>query len=168
MTAPERIWIAAYDADDDAPLWELISEHAASPDDGDVEYIRADLCRAPTQAADAALERAAQYCETHAVQSVFPSAAPTPIGDACWSHVGQKYAAAIRALKSAPAPTTLQAALAVPEVRALVGAATSMRDAVEGIQGAMEHGTWRDENGMRLKDTKAWVELYNALAALRA
>jgi hypothetical protein len=42
MNAPDRIWIAAYDADDDCPLWELISDHAANPEYGDVAYIRAD------------------------------------------------------------------------------------------------------------------------------
>jgi hypothetical protein len=30
---------------------------------------------------------------------------------------------------------------------------------VEGIEGA-KHGTWRDDNGMRLKDTKEWIEFY--------
>jgi hypothetical protein len=36
---------------------------------------------------------------------------------------------------------------------------------VEEIDGAMKHGTWRDEHGMRLKDTPEWVAFYNALAA---
>lgn len=35
---------------------------------------------------------------------------------------------------------------------------------VEGIDGAMNHGTWRDDNGMRLKDTPQWVAAYIALA----
>ena len=35
---------------------------------------------------------------------------------------------------------------------------------VEGIDGAMNHGTWRDDKGMRLKDTPQWVALYVALA----
>lgn len=37
---------------------------------------------------------------------------------------------------------------------------------VEGINGAMNHGTWRDDHGNRLKDTPEWVAFYNA--ALRA
>ena len=48
---------------------------------------------------EAEREAIAVYCETHAVQSVSPSAIPTPMGDAGWSHVGMKYAAAIRARK---------------------------------------------------------------------
>lgn len=31
---------------------------------------------------------------------------------------------------------------------------------VEGVKGTMEHGTWLDKNGMRLKDTPEWVEFY--------
>ena len=36
---------------------------------------------------------------------------------------------------------------------------------VEGIKGAMDHGTWRDEKGMRLKDTPEWVAFYNTVRA---
>lgn len=36
---------------------------------------------------------------------------------------------------------------------------------VEGLKGAMEHGIWRDEKGMRLKDTKEWVEFYNLISS---
>jgi hypothetical protein len=31
---------------------------------------------------------------------------------------------------------------------------------VEGINGAMNHGTWRDDKRMRLKDTPEWVQFY--------
>ena len=31
---------------------------------------------------------------------------------------------------------------------------------VEGIDGAMNHGTWRDDKGTRLKDTPQWVAFY--------
>ena len=41
-----------------------------------------------------------------------------------------------------------------------------LRSIVEGIDGAMNHGVWRDENGRRLKDTPEWVRFYNATAAL--
>jgi hypothetical protein len=34
---------------------------------------------------------------------------------------------------------------------------------IEGIQGAMEHGDWRDQKGMRLKDTNEWVAFYTTL-----
>jgi len=35
---------------------------------------------------------------------------------------------------------------------------------VEGVKGAIEHGTWRDEKtGMRLKGTPEWVAYYNAV-----
>lgn len=44
-------------------------------------------------------------------------------------------------------------------------AAKSLKRIVEEIDGAMNHGTWRDERGMRLKDTPEWVALYNAIAA---
>ena len=33
---------------------------------------------------------------------------------------------------------------------------------VEGIDGAMNHGTWRDDHGTRLKDTPQWVAFYIA------
>ena len=53
-----------------------------------------------------------------------------------------------------------------PQVKALVDAARGMRRIVEEIDGAMNHGTWRDDHGTRLKDTPEWVSLYNALSAL--
>ena len=55
-----------------------------------------------------------------------------------------------------------------PKVQALVDAAGELSSIVEGIQGAFNHGTWRDEkNGMRLKDTSEWVTFYVALAAIQ-
>lgn len=36
---------------------------------------------------------------------------------------------------------------------------------VEEIDGAVNHGTWRDKSGMRLKDTPEWVAFYNAIKA---
>lgn len=57
----------------------------------------------------------------------------------------------------------------LPEVKALVEAAGELTSIVEGIQGAFNHGNWRDEkNGMRLKDTTEWCALYCALAAMKA
>lgn len=50
---------------------------------------------------------------------------------------------------------------------ALLAAATGMVSIVEGIDGVMNHGVWRDERGMRLKDTPEWVSLYNAHAAMK-
>lgn len=47
---------------------------------------------------------------------------------------------------------------------AVRAAAEALVKIVEGIDGAMRHGTWRDELGMRLKDTPEWVALYVALA----
>jgi hypothetical protein len=44
-------------------------------------------------------------------------------------------------------------------------AALGMKRIVEEIDGAMKHGTWRDEKGMRLKDTPEWVRLYNAISS---
>lgn len=64
---------------------------------------------------------------------------------------------------------TLSAALALPEIAALVEASAGLKSIVEGIQGAMEHGTWRAEgSNLRMKDTDEWVTFYNALSALRA
>jgi len=40
--------------------------------------------------------------------------------------------------------------------------AARLIEIVEGLKGAIEHGTWRDEKGMRLKDTKEWMEFYVA------
>lgn len=45
----------------------------------------------------------------------------------------------------------------------VLDAALGMKRIVEEIDGAMNHGTWRDESGARLKDTPEWVALYNAL-----
>lgn len=44
-------------------------------------------------------------------------------------------------------------------------AGLGLKRIVEEIDGAMKHGTWRDEHGMRLKDTPEWVAFYNSLAA---
>lgn len=65
-------------------------------------------------------------------------------------------------------PPTDAEVMAHPKVKALVEAAGELSSIVEGIQGAFNHGAWRDEkNGMRLKDTSEWVALYVTLAALK-
>ena len=51
-------------------------------------------------------------------------------------------------------------------VAELVEAAKGLKAIVEEIRGAMEHGTWRDEKGQRLKDTPEWVTIHNAIAKL--
>ncbi len=46
-------------------------------------------------------------------------------------------------------------------------AGLGLKSIVEGIQGAVEHGTWRAErSNLRMKDTDEWVTFYNVLAAL--
>lgn len=35
-------------------------------------------------------------------------------------------------------------------------------DVVEGANGAICHGTWRDDRGFRLKDTAEWASYYSA------
>ena len=62
---------------------------------------------------------------------------------------------------------TLSAAMELPEVRALVETMAGLKRIVEEIDGAMNHGTWRDEKGMRMKDTPEWVSAYVALAAIK-
>jgi hypothetical protein len=52
------------------------------------------------------------------------------------------------------------------DLRALIEAVSGLKRIVEEIDGAMNHGTWRDDHGTRLKDTPEWVAAYNALAAL--
>jgi hypothetical protein len=42
-------------------------------------------------------------------------------------------------------------------------AGLGLKRIVEEIDGAMDHGTWRDERGLRLKDTPEWVKFYNSL-----
>lgn len=59
---------------------------------------------------------------------------------------------------------TLSAAMQLPEVRVLVGALCGLKRIIEEIDGAMDHGTWRDDKGQRLKDTPEWVAAYIALA----
>jgi hypothetical protein len=52
------------------------------------------------------------------------------------------------------------------DVAGLVEAARGMKRIIEGIDGAMNYGTWRSErSNLRIKDTQEWVDLYNALAA---
>lgn len=51
-----------------------------------------------------------------------------------------------------------------PEADPVREAALGMKRIVEEIDGSMRHGTWRDEHGVRLKDTPEWIALYNALA----
>ena len=45
----------------------------------------------------------------------------------------------------------------------MLNAAQALRKIVEGIEGTMNHGTWRDDHGRRLKDAPEWVDLYNAV-----
>jgi hypothetical protein len=54
------------------------------------------------------------------------------------------------------------------DLRTLIEAVSGLKRIVEEIDGAMNHGTWRDDHGTRLKDTPEWVAAYNAFAALRA
>lgn len=49
---------------------------------------------------------------------------------------------------------------AMPDTKAL-GAADALISIVDGI-GGLSHGTWRDEKGVRLKDTPEWVSFYVA------
>ena len=80
----------------------------------------------------------------------------------------QHAASAILALPLEADPAALVAeALRLPEVRALVETMAGLKRIVEEIDGAMNHGTWRDEKGMRLKDTPEWVSAYAALAAIK-
>lgn len=56
---------------------------------------------------------------------------------------------------------------ALARVEKLREAGLGLKSIVEGIQGAMEHGTWRSErSNLRMKDTEEWVTFYNVLAAL--
>jgi hypothetical protein len=95
--APERIWIEGAVSNE---VWKHDKQSCLIPH----EYTRTDLIAAMIdEAVQAEREACAAWCETHAVQSLSPSAIPTPMGDAGWSHVGMKYAAAIRARKGGEA-----------------------------------------------------------------
>ncbi|WPE22443.1 hypothetical protein [Shinella zoogloeoides] len=50
----------------------------------------------------------------------------------------------------------------------LLNAASGMKRIVEELDGAIKHGTWRDEHGLRLKDTPEWIVFYNALSKAAA
>ena len=61
------------------------------------------------------------------------------------------------------------------EINHIARAAASLGDPcaalielVEGITGSMNHGTWRDDKGRRLKDTREWVAFYAAARAALA
>lgn len=120
MTVPERNPCDSYRA----------SDH---PDDQG-ECINCGMsagshCKTSAQAADDALERAAQRLADRSVlRACTTTGGPNHEGQR-WIHKtdyddlrqrADDLLAAIRALKSAPKPTPLAAALAVPEVRALV------------------------------------------------
>lgn len=45
----------------------------------------------------------------------------------------------------------------------VLDAAKALRKIVEGIDGTMNHGAWRDDHGRRLRDAPEWVALYNAV-----
>lgn len=53
----------------------------------------------------------------------------------------------------------------VEALRVLSFSGNALVQIVEGVQGSMEHGTWRDEKGMRLKDTNAWALFYTTFKA---
>lgn len=76
---------------------------------------------------------------------------------------------AAKAAAQADYSARILAALEAPDagvVAELVEAAKALKAIVEEIRGAMEHGTWRDGKGQRLKDTPEWVAFYNALALI--
>lgn len=52
----------------------------------------------------------------------------------------------------------------VSHVSGLLETAKGLKRLVEEIDGTMNHGTWRDDRGMRLKDTPEWVAFYNAIS----
>ena len=59
---------------------------------------------------------------------------------------------------------------ALAETKAVIDfTAPALIEIVEGIAGTMDHGTWRDDHGKRLKDTGQWVAFYaTAKSAWRA
>lgn len=73
-------------------------------------------------------------------------------------------AATLRALLAEIARPRAALPAAQADVGTLIEAARAVRQIVEGIDGAMNHGCWRDDHGRRLKDTPEWVALYVALA----
>ena len=72
--------------------------------------------------------------------------------------------ATLRALLAEIARPRAALPAAQADVGTLIEAARAVRQIVEGIDGAMNHGCWRDDHGRRLKDTPEWVALYVALA----
>lgn len=49
---------------------------------------------------------------------------------------------------------------AIEALRVLQFSGNALNQIVEGVKGSMEHGTWRDEKGRRLKDTNEWALFY--------
>jgi hypothetical protein len=140
MTAPERLHMKPNDRYVNG--WGRPQETDPFDDDG-TEYIRADLCLAPTQAADAALERAAQVAES--VLHTRCDSCGHPRSDHPYRHpfVSKTLTdipAAIRALKSAPASTPLAAALELPEVKTLAEAVERYRQTAEVVGGCGDGG----------------------------
>lgn len=66
---------------------------------------------------------------------------------------GDYIVAALNAYEASPSSQTA----------GLIEAANGLKRIVEEIDGTMNHGTWRDDKGRRLKDTPEWVRLYNAV-----
>ena len=49
---------------------------------------------------------------------------------------------------------------AIEALRVLQFSGNALNQIVEGLKGSMGHGTWRDDKGMRLKDTNEWAVFY--------
>ena len=46
------------------------------------------------------------------------------------------------------------------EIEEMVEVSEALIDAVEGIKGASEYGTFWSDRGIRFKDTEEWVDFY--------
>ena len=170
--APERIWAeetgTATKGGQRFRIGRWITDETASHPH---EYIRADVARADAELAVAeAIRRAAE----EAASEGWP-------GETCFGvsereegamDCADRIETAILALAPADALAEVQrlraerdAALA--QMKKLRGAGLDLKSIVEGIQGAMEHGTWRAErSNLRMKDTEEWVTFYNVMTAL--
>lgn len=73
--------------------------------------------------------------------------------DAVVADVTRRFPKIIQALARTPSDTPASAAK---------GEAVALIEIVEGIRGALNHGTWVDANGRRLKDTPEWAAFYVA------
>lgn len=167
-------WVASHEfrpddwRDVEAPNWSDVRIYRAKPapvtqDVVPWEVIVSNLVEAMETARDYVSDAACGYVWTQGQSGSPLVKIDTKIPKDDMASIDKALKAARDSLQQRPQPA---ATGAVTEL--LVKAGLGLKRIVEEIDGAMKNGTWRDEHGMRLKDTPEWVEFYNAITEAAA